>query len=215
MKIVEELKGHESNHVIINGDGTYPEKLILERICEKYNGYDKVIFYPRTAIKKQTGLSALNSIKNFPGYGFCKIIFIIDGEYISNDPNFEIREKLDSIGVDITEIIPLRKAFLIKCSFSNYNINLYWIISGPETCIEEEVAELIDLHFNIQIDLSGKRDEHWRHRIKHDINQVFKERKKLKDLLRETGIKKLEKSFPNIKIRVNQCKRCELKAQYA
>lgn len=199
MKIVEELKGFSSNHLIINGDGTYPDKMILERICEKYNGVDKVIWYPRTPIKKQTGLSALNLIIENLSHGFCKIIFIVDGEHIKENPDIEIKKKLNSIGVNVTEITPLQDAFLIKCRHGNYNINLYCIISGPRTCIEEEVAKLIELQLNIRIDLSGNKNHIWRHRIKREIDQILNEKgKTLKQLLKETGRRKFEISFPNI-----------------
>ncbi len=201
MKLVDDQKGYETKHVIINGDGTYPDKLILKIICEKYNGDNKIISYPRTGKKRQAGLSALNSIKTLLDRGFYNFIFIVDGEHIEVEPKSEIKKILDSIGVDSEkEIILHQDAFLMKCRSGHHNIYLYCIISGPDTFIEEEVKKFIELKLNIKIKVSvGKKDSNWKHEMKREIERILKEKnQKLKRLLEEAGRNILEESFPNI-----------------
>ncbi len=199
MRLVNELKGLKSKYIIISGNGTYPDRLLLKVLCEKYNGYDKILWYPRTILKKQTGLNALNSLKVIIGYRINSIIFIIDGEHIRRNVNTEIQETLQSIGLDIINCTPLEESLLIKCRIGSNNIILYCIVLGPKTCIEEEVAKLIQLKLNINIDLSGDRDKSWRAGLKYKINHVLKEKKiTLEDLIKSSGLKKLEIAFPNI-----------------
>jgi len=92
MKLVEDINGYETSHIIINGNGTFPDLLILKRICEIYNGTDKIIIYPRTPLKRHTGLSALQKIYTHLDEGYRNIIFIVDREHIQADVSAEIKK---------------------------------------------------------------------------------------------------------------------------
>jgi len=195
MKLVEDQKGFKTIHLIINGDGTFPDKLILEKICEKYNGSDKIILYPRTGFKKQTGLSALNSIKTLVDRGYYKFIFIVDGEHIEEDPKSEIKTKLGEISINSEEeIIPLNDAFLMKCSYGSHSLFLYCIISGPDTCIEQDVVKFLEIKLNRRIPIPENKNPK---DLKKIIEQIAN-KKELKRLLKESGRRKLEEAFPNI-----------------
>ncbi len=199
LKLVDDEKGLELRHVILNGDGIYPEKMILEIICEKYNGNEKIILYPRTGMKNQAGVSALDAIKILVGRRYSNIIFIVDGEYINEDPRNQIKRKLGSIGIGCgEEIIPLEDGFLIRCSSGPNDFYLYCIISGPEVCIEEEVARFIEFKLNIRVNIpEGPKDAIWRRALRQEIRSNIS-RRELKKQLREATIRILENSFPSI-----------------
>ena len=200
MRLVDNLRGIESYYLVISGNGTFPENVILKNLCRKYNGHDKAIFYINTPLKKQTGLNALNAILLYPKkFQINSIIFIVDGEHIKENARIEIMKYLKSKGIGITEIIPLQRAFLIKCKSGPYDIILFCIILGPEVFIEEEVAKLIELKLGVKIDLSRKREPNGRKTIKNQIKQVLREKgKTIEELVNNTGKIKLEQTFPNI-----------------
>lgn len=200
MRLVDNLRGIESYYLVISGNGTFPENVILKNLCRKYNGHDKAIFYINTPLKKQTGLNALNAIPLYPKkFQINSIIFIVDGEHIKENARIEIMKYLESKGIGITEIIPLQRAFLIKCKSGPYDIILFCIILGPEVFIEEEVAKLIELKLSVKIDLSRKREPNGRKTIKNQIKQVLREKgKTIEELVNNTGKIKLEQTFPNI-----------------
>ncbi len=200
MRLVDNLRGIESYYLIISGNGTFPENVILKNLCRKYNGHSNAIFYISTPLKKQTGLNALNAILLYPKkFQINSIIFIVDGEHIKENARIEIMKYLESKGIDITEIIPLQRAFLIKCKSGPDDIILFCIILGPEVFIEEEVAKLIELKLGVKIDLSRKREPNGRKTIKNQIKQVLREKgKTIEELVNNTGKIKLEQTFPNI-----------------
>ncbi len=200
MRLVDNLRGIESYYLVISGNGTFPENVILKNLCRKYNGHGNAIFYISTPLKKQTGLNALNAIPLYPKkFQINSIIFIVDGEHIKENARIEIMKYLESKGIGITEIIPLQRAFLIKCKSGPYDIILFCIILGPEVFIEEEVAKLIELKLGVKIDLSRKREPNGRKTIKNQIKQVLREKgKTIEELVNNTGKIKLEQTFPNI-----------------
>lgn len=200
MRLVESIKGIDSYYLIISGNGTFPESVIFKNLCKKFNGYDKAIFYINTPLKKQTGLDALNAIPLYPKkFRINSIIFIVDGEHIKENAAIEIQEHLESKGISVIEVLPLQGAFLIKCKTGPYDVILFCIIGGPEVFIEEEVAKLVELKLGVKIDLSRKREPEGRKTIKKQIKQVLREKRKtIEELVRNTGITKLEEIFPNI-----------------
>lgn len=200
MRLVDNLKRIKSYYLVISGNGTFPENVILKNLCRKYNGHGNAIFYISTPLKKQTGLNALNAIPLYPKkFQINSIIFIVDGEHIKENARIEIMKYLESKGIGITEIIPLQRAFLIKCKSGPYDIILFCIILGPEVFIEEEVAKLIELKLGVKIDLSRKREPNGRKTIKNQIKQVLREKgKTIEELVNNTGKIKLEQTFPNI-----------------
>ena len=200
MRLVDSIKEVESHYLLISGNGKFPESVIFKNLCEKFNGYQKAIFFINTPIKKQTGISALNAIPTITKkYQINSFIFMVDDEHIRENARNEIRSHLISIGMGINEIIPLERAFLIKCNSGPHNIILFCIILGPEVFIEEEVAKLIELKLGITIDLSRKREPVGRKEIKKNIKKVLRENgKTLNELVRSTGKTKLQETFPNI-----------------
>jgi len=200
MRLVESIKGIDSYYLIISGNGTFPESVIFKNLCKKFNGYDKAIFYINTPLKKQTGLDALNAIPLYPKkFRINSIIFIVDGEHIKENATIEIQEHLESKGISVIEVLPLQGAFLIKCRTGPYNVILFCIILGPEIFIEEEVAKLVEMTLGVKIDLSRKREPEGRKTIKKQIKQVLREKGiSIEELVRNTGITKLEEIFPNI-----------------
>jgi hypothetical protein len=199
LKLVDDVKGLESRHVILNGDGTYPETMLLEILCDKYNGRENIISYPRTGIKRHSGLSALNAIKTLITKGYRDFIFIVDGEHMNKDPRSLIERKLKAISIGFGDkIIPLKDAFLIRCSFRPYRFNLYCIISGPEVCLEEEVVRFIELKLNVRVSVpEGPKNASWKKALKKNIEHTI-HRKDLKKQLEEANIRMLENSFPSI-----------------
>ena len=195
---MKNLENLSPSYIIISGDRRNEFK-ILKELCREFNGQNKILWFPFTALSRKTGLSALNSIKLFPDLGINSIIFIVGGEYIEDDATTEIQEHLQSIGVGIVDIKPIQEALLINCRFGNHDIILFCNISGPETFIEEEIVKLIELKLGVKIDLLGNRDRSWKEIIKVKINQVLKEKHtKLEQLMRSTGRNNLERAFPNI-----------------
>ena len=200
MRLGDTLRGIESYYLVISGNGTFPEKVILKNLCQKYNGHEKAIFYISTPIKKQTGLNALNAIPIYPKkFQINSIIFIVDGEHIKEDAKIEIIEHLKSKGIEIKEMVPLQGVLIIKCKSGPYDIILYCIILGPEVFIEEEIAKLVEHNLNIKIDLSQKTESVGRKSIKNQIKHVLRERgKTIQELVINTGKIILEQIFPNI-----------------
>jgi len=200
MRLVEESKGFEPKYIIITGDGRR-ELNVLKGLTKVYNGDDIVLYFPFTPLFRKTGKKALDSIKTIPEkFGISSIIYIVDGDTFIDSFINEIQDYLRSIGIDIEDVNLIQKALFIKCKSGNHKITLYCIVSGPQTFIEEEIAQLINLKLGVEIDLSGTRDSTWRNRVKNDINQVLKEKgiEKLEFLIETTGKSKLEASFPNI-----------------
>jgi len=200
MRLVDTLRGIESYYLVISGNGTFPEKVILKTLSKKYNGHEKAIFYISTPIKKQTGLDALNAIPLYPKkFLINSIIFIVDGEHIQEDSKNEIIEHLKSKGIEIKEVLPLQGAFIIKCKSGPYDVIVYCIILGPEVFIEEEVARLVEFHLHVEIDLSQKTESVGRKSIKSQIKDVLREGgKTIEELVLNTGKNKLEQIFPDI-----------------
>lgn len=196
MKLVDDQIGIETKHIIINGNGLYPDLLILKKICETYNGADKFIIFPRTPMKYMRGLSVLRNIHGLLDQGFRNLIFIVDREHITEDAKTEIKNQL--IGINILDETPLQDAFLLKCRLGNRNFNLFCSISGLTNCIEEELLKLIKLQWNIQINIQPvSNDAIWRAQLKTELRRLAN-KKKIKKLLKETGRKKLEMAFPNL-----------------
>ncbi|KKN63000.1 hypothetical protein LCGC14_0506400 [marine sediment metagenome] len=196
MKLVNDQLGHETNHIIINGNGKYPDFFILKRICEIYNGSDNTIIFPRTPLKNPSGLSSLRAILSYLDEGFRNLIFIIDKEHILGDANAEIKNQL--VNINILNETYFQDAFLLECNLGHRNFNLFCSISGSTNCIEEELLILIKDQLNIQIDLPQVRKSgSWRAQLKTKLDKQVG-RKKIKKVIKESGRRKLEGAFPNL-----------------
>jgi len=196
MKLVEDINGYKTTHIIINGNGTSPDLLILKKICEMYDGTNKIILYPRTPLKRHSGLSALQKIYTHLNEGYRNIIFIVDSEHIQSDANAEIKKEL--IGIIVNEETRLKDAFLLDCQYGNRQFNLYCNISGFTNCIEEELKTLIEAKLCINIEVSSvRKDAEWRNELKNAIKRQVS-RKDLRQLLNNTNKREFESHFSNL-----------------
>jgi hypothetical protein len=180
-------------YIVFTGDGRN-EIRILKELCNRFNGLNKIIWFPGKPIKKETGLGALKAVRIFPSLGYGSMLFMVDGEHIIKDAESEIQNKLKTFGVRVDEITRIQDAFFIKCGFSNYNINLFCVISGPKICIEEEIAKLIKFELNIEINIIRSCKL-----IMREIKDVLREKNlDLEQLLINSKTTNLTKSFSNI-----------------
>ncbi|MGQ4876712.1 MAG: hypothetical protein ACP6IY_21805 [Promethearchaeia archaeon] len=198
MKLVNEDIKNQAKAIVFSGNGVYPELELMSALCNKYNGANKFIFYPRTILKKQTGLNALNAIKYL-----CKfyrfIIFLIDGEHINlNNPLEDFIKYLKSIGIEIidSKILLEKKTFLIRCKRGVEEFSLYCIILGS-IFVEEQIVKLIKLRdknfLQKNIEKINKK------RIKKEIRVFLKNKNlTLRDILIKTSKENIESLFQNI-----------------
>lgn len=195
MKIVNNFE-NDIDYAITIGDGKFDGR-VLSSLCRRFNGENPIIFHSNKIMSRKSGFSALNIIKFYPGdYGINSFIYIVDGEYIKNDAKAEICNYLRSL-VSLDSVTSIQSALLINCRTGPHAIVLYCIIAGPEIYIEEEIAVLLKVKLGIEINLNGNRDEQWKERVKGEVHKYLKVHR-IEKLIQETGISKLEKSFPNI-----------------
>jgi len=199
MRLVQDLYKLNPNFIIITGDGRR-ELHILRGLTKVYNGNDLILYFPFSVLPKKTGKSALDSIKTLANdYGFNSIIYIVDGDAFDEPADIEIQDYLNRIGIRIDNVNLIQSALIINCRLGNNHIRLYCIISGPRTFIEEEIANLINLKWGIEVDLTGSRDRDWKIRVKNEVIRILREKNiKIESLIESTGKTKLELAFPNI-----------------
>jgi len=199
LKLIDILGKIKPIAVIYTGDGINPEKKIIGKICENYDGQEKIIWFPRTIIRRESGFGALKGVKQFGNRGFSLQIFLVDGEYITDNVTEDIRRKFREYAININRITQIQDALLVNCSYGNININLYCIILGPTTCVEEGLARLVELELGAQINLSGNRDKEWRNALKKEIKRVLQENStNYKNLIKNSNSVNLLEAYPNI-----------------
>jgi len=175
---------------VITGDGRW-EQVILKSIAKRYNGKDKVLYFPKSPFKslKKTGLSCLDILRlekeKLNIVKKCgKLLVLVDKEHVSNVE--DIAKKLESLEVfedfkmenneDIVKIIG---------NLGNREIIIHIVIFGKEKCIEEDVSELIKLEFGENINPD-----------KNAIKDFLKSKGlKRKDLIENAKIENLEIAF--------------------
>jgi hypothetical protein len=185
--------------MVITGDGKR-EFQIFGEICKKYNGNEKLIWFPGRTIVRKTGLSALDTLKHIPGdIHINNIIYTVDADQFEENQNQRILDKLTSIGISIDDEIPIGDTLLLKCSIGSHRILLYCVVIGITTCIEENLAQLIRLKFRRNIDLTGIRDSAWKNNLKNEIRHFLNQRGlSYNTLIEESSIHYIERAFPNI-----------------
>ncbi|WP_048055516.1 hypothetical protein [Methanotorris igneus] len=175
---------------VITGNGRW-EQVILKSIAKRYNGRDKVLYFPKSPFKhsRKTGLSCLDILRlekeKLNIIKKCgKLLVLIDKEHISSVD--DITKKLESLRVfedfemenngDIVKIIG---------NLGNREIVIHIVIFGKEKCIEEDVSELIKLEFGENI-----------YPDKNAIKDFLKSKGlKRKDLIEDAKIENLEIAF--------------------
>jgi len=166
MRPVNDLKevDIESMTVALTGDGHW-EHEILKALAERYNGNENVLLIPipvallghgnrRTG--RFSGLSALQAIKTYISkYRIKRYLFLVDKEHIRNteDTSTELEASVREMGFSLPHTEPLAKqAFLVRCKVGSHDIVIHTVISGEEKCIEEDIAKLVNLEWNIDIE---------------------------------------------------------------
>jgi len=188
---LEISKKPENTILAITGDGT-TEFNILNEFARKYNGHSKLIYFPKTPMKNPrkrvqeriAGLAILNVIKTTVSkYGIENYIFLVDREYIQNDDDIVRYLSRNKI---ITNI--LRDDIIISGRYGSHNIKIFCVVSGRETKIEENIADLIRIRFNQNINPT-----------KSSIKQFCRENyTDVKNLISEATRDQLEQAFPEL-----------------
>lgn len=170
MKPVNDLKEVDikSMTVALTGDGHW-EHEILKALAERYDGNENVLLIPisvallgrgnrRTG--RFSGLSALQATKTYISkYRFNRYLFLVDKEHVctTEDTGAELEAKVREMGFSLPHTEPLaRQAFLVRCKLGSHDIVIYTVISGEEKCIEENIAKLVNLEWNIDIEPNKK-----------------------------------------------------------
>ncbi|AEF96278.1 hypothetical protein Metig_0728 [Methanotorris igneus Kol 5] len=190
MMLVSEESKDNFIAFVITGNGRW-EQVILKSIAKRYNGRDKVLYFPKSPFKhsRKTGLSCLDILRlekeKLNIIKKCgKLLVLIDKEHISSVD--DITKKLESLRVfedfemenngDIVKIIG---------NLGNREIVIHIVIFGKEKCIEEDVSELIKLEFGENI-----------YPDKNAIKDFLKSKGlKRKDLIEDAKIENLEIAF--------------------
>jgi len=211
MDLIKDSKTKKADIFVITGDGG-TEYYILKGLCSKFRNSDKILLFPRKGILKQTGLDGLNSVQYIPkDYTIQDIIYTVDRDCfktdiknrrlnIKNKKEYEIiEEHLKTIGVKVNDIKIIEKAFLMNCTFSNYDFNLYCVILGIDVCIEEEIMILLEKRYSIKIEVSGPKNREWKLKVKTEIEKVLRSIGKKKDeIIKDAGTKYVKEAFPNL-----------------
>jgi hypothetical protein len=201
LKLVRDLKEIESRRphiVILTGNGERERRRILPPLCEKYNGKAKFLWFPEPPKgKKETGLKPLNAIREHTIKDRLeKFLFLIDRkpqfeeiklgreqEEVSRYLEKELKARIETT----CELIP-EKAFINWGYLGTRSFSVCTVIFGITSNVEEEISELIQLKFGIQVDPD-----------KVEINEFLKKKgKKLENLVGEASKKYLEKAFPGL-----------------
>ncbi|MHA1144218.1 MAG: hypothetical protein ACTSRW_05730 [Candidatus Helarchaeota archaeon] len=62
MRLIDDPKNQTPSYHVISGDGRSDIR-VLRGFCDKYNGYDITLYFPKHPVGKQTGLKALKVYK--------------------------------------------------------------------------------------------------------------------------------------------------------
>lgn len=211
MDLIKDSKNKKVDIFVITGDGG-TEYSVLKGLCTKFRNSDKILLFPRKGILKQTGLDGLNSVQYIPkDYKIHEIIYTVDRDCfktdiknrrlnIKNKKEYEIiEEHLKTISVKVNEIRIIEKAFLMNCTFSNYDFNLYCVILGIDVYIEEEIMILLEKKYKIKIEVSGPKNREWKLKVKKEIEKALRSIGKKKDeIIKDAGIKYIKEAFPNL-----------------
>jgi len=145
---VREIRSRQHIIVVLTGDGKWERRRILPPLCEKYNGKDKILWFPDPPIGRlETGLKPLNAVKSYIiAYKLTRFLFVVDREHLP--PEKEISDALEeALRAEISEIRELvpHRAFVIEGRIREIPFTLYMVVFGRTSKVEEEIAELIKL----------------------------------------------------------------------
>lgn len=194
---IRELEAQRPDILVLTGNGK-TETRILSALCEKYDGKAKFLWFPETPIRrglKETGFKALHAIGVYlTKYKVKRFLFLVDREHFKGIKQKEqeaiagylergLKAKIETA----CEYMP-RKMFITRGHLGYLPFDIYTVIFGATSNIEEETSELIRLKFGTQINPN-----------KAEINRFLKKKgKELESLIRGAAKKHLEKAFPGL-----------------
>lgn len=165
--------------MVITGDGTR-EFRVLNGLAQRFNGEKKILCFPLKPIKiKFTGISALNSLRVYPGnYGIKSFLFLVDKEHIKKDNKSEITKYLEKeIKMRITAIEEFKEALQFDGTIGKHKVTVFCVVFGKEKFVEEEIAELIELEFGDKIKALQKKAKNWPEKTKSEIRTYLRNKK--------------------------------------
>ena len=195
MQVQDELKETNIEHItaVLTGNGR-KEFRILRAFDEKYNGTEKILFFPvRSQPYRGNGLQALRAVKTYQNiYGVTKYLFIVDKEAIEKDASIEVRSILTSEGVTVLDIRHLHiedeEALLVISSIGSHEVVINIAINGREKKVEENIANLIELEYDMQVSPNETK------RTLHSLGI------KLEIFLRRANKKNISLAFPSLNV---------------
>lgn len=209
MRFLEELKDVSDEPIIavLTGNGR-TELRLLKYLAEKYNGDEKILFFPRLPIHPRpgSGLSALKAVKTYLKYKIHSTLFLVDKEHFRKE---EVVKKIDTalrgFGIDIQNIELIREeweiALLVKASVGHREITIYVVILGENECIEEDIVKLVELELGLKIEPS-----------KEVIHRILRKQGTSKyTLVKNAQGSNLRKAFPGLNLIFNVLKKNDVK----
>lgn len=194
MELVEELKGAKTIIWVLTGNGP-DESKVLKGAARKYNGSEKVLFFPMLprGFHYGAGLAILKITKIYVSkYNATKFLCLIDKEHVETAEAVgkEIKSKLREFGVEVINIQVLsakdEEALFVEGKVGAHNFTLCIAINGREKCIEENIAKLLEARFgeSVKPTKEGIKSALKKYRI--DIEQ----------LINDAKISEIKPSFP-------------------
>jgi hypothetical protein len=199
LRPISDPKGIEPSSLTIalTGDGRWESSYILPALASRFDGTDKALLVPsvspyiirrRQTNTRVTGFSVLRSIKILTSnYGVNRFLVVIDIEHSNGNRLIDqIKRKLAEYG--FSEVRPTLldgDAISVQCKHGSRDICIKAAFSGQNRCIEENIADLINLELGIPVQPD-----------KGSIRNVLKQRDlDLKQLLERATIDNLSRAF--------------------
>jgi len=197
MKLVEELRDLKKVVWVLTGNGP-TECRVLKGSVKKYDGSEKVLFFPKIPLGFQfgSGTSVLKVIKVYVSkYNANNFFCLLDKEHIetSKPSEMEIGDRLKEFGITVDNLEKLsvndEEALRVEGKVGIHKFALWIAINGKEKCIEENIAKLLKIEFgeNIKPTKEAIRNALRNHNIED-----------LEHLVSNVSINKIERSFPAI-----------------
>lgn len=195
MEFVEELKNTKTIIWVLTGDG-HTEYRVLKGVARKYNGSQKVLFFPKLPLGFHFGggISVLKATKtHISKYNAKKFFCLIDREHIeTSDAEKEVESKLREFGFEVIGIQKLptndEEVLRVEGKLGTHKFILWVAINGKEKCIEENVAKLLEAEFGESIEPTKDCVKRALKRHNIDIDQI----------IHTANINKIKRSFPAI-----------------
>jgi hypothetical protein len=195
MELAEELRKPVKMVIgVLTGNGKTEFK-VLKAIAKKYNGSEKVLYFPRRpGYYLGSGLSVLQIVKIYVSkYDVKNFLCLIDKEHFTKaEIEKEIEEKLREFGVEVNHIhkfsVNDESALRINGTVGTHNFILWTAITGRKKYIEENIAKLIEIKFGVKVKP-----------IKNGITKTLKKHDiDIEQLVTSASLENLKMSFPSL-----------------